>query len=53
MATFIEATETQDVAKRNELMDAILEYNEEDLQATWAVMEWLRRRTPAARAATP
>jgi predicted RecB family nuclease len=53
MATFIEATETQDVVKRNELMNAILKYNEEDLQATWAVMEWLRSRTPAARAATP
>lgn len=52
MATFIEATETQDQAKRTELMDAILKYNEEDLQATWAVMEWLRSRTPTARAAT-
>jgi uncharacterized protein len=53
MATFIEATETHDIAKRDELMDSILKYNEEDLQATWAVMEWLRSRTPAARAATP
>jgi uncharacterized protein len=50
MATFIEATETQDQAKRLELMGAILKYNEEDLQATWAVMEWLRTRMPLGKA---
>ncbi len=25
-------------------MDEILTYNEEDLQATWAVLEWLKSR---------
>jgi predicted RecB family nuclease len=42
MATFIEATETSDEVKRKDLMSEILEYNEEDLAATWAVFEWLR-----------
>jgi predicted RecB family nuclease len=53
MATFIEATETQDKAKRDELMGQILTYNEEDLAATWAVLEWLRSRKPAAAATSP
>jgi predicted RecB family nuclease len=52
MATFIEATETQDEVKRNELMDAILKYNEEDLHATWAVLSWLRQKKPAVQAAS-
>jgi predicted RecB family nuclease len=46
MATFIEATETSDESKRKELMGEILKYNEEDLDATWAVFEWLRAKTP-------
>jgi predicted RecB family nuclease len=53
MATFIEATETEDKAIRDELMGQILTYNEEDLGATWAVFEWLRSREPAAAAASP
>jgi predicted RecB family nuclease len=48
MATFIEATETDDQAKRDELMGKILTYNEEDLAAMWAVFEWLRSRKPHA-----
>lgn len=44
MAKFIEATETCDEAKRKELMDEILDYNREDLEATWAVFDWLRTR---------
>ena len=44
MATFIEATETSDEGKRRELMDKILAYNREDLEATWAVFKWLTRR---------
>jgi predicted RecB family nuclease len=47
MATFIEATETSDEGKRKELMDKIIAYNKEDLEATWAVFEWLRRKAPA------
>ncbi len=53
MAKFIEATETQDEAKRNELMGEIIRYNEEDLQATWAVLQWLRSKRPAGRSAAP
>jgi uncharacterized protein len=47
MATFIEATETSDEAKRRELMDKIVAYNREDLEATWAVFEWLRSKASA------
>lgn len=46
MATFIEATETSDEGKRKELMDKIVAYNKEDLEATWAVFQWLRARVP-------
>jgi len=45
MARYIEAIETCDEAWRLELMDEILAYNEEDLQATWAVFEWLKSKT--------
>lgn len=48
MATFIEATETSDEVKREQLMAEILKYNEEDLAATWAVFEWLKAKAPAA-----
>jgi predicted RecB family nuclease len=41
MATFIEATESTDAEKRAELMAAIERYNQEDLEATWAVFQWL------------
>ncbi|MGA8222554.1 MAG: TM0106 family RecB-like putative nuclease [Candidatus Acidiferrales bacterium] len=44
MATFIEATETSDEGKRKELMDKILAYNKEDLEATWAVFKWLQAK---------
>ena len=42
MARYIEATETADHAERAAIMDEILAYNREDLEATWAVMEWVR-----------
>src|SRR2546425_9778274 len=42
MAKYIEATETDDEIKRAESIDQILKYNEEDLDATWAVLKWLR-----------
>jgi uncharacterized protein len=44
MATFIEATETSDKGKRKELMGKIIAYNKEDLEATWAVFQWLKAR---------
>ena len=42
MATYIEATETEDEATRQRLMDDIRLYNQEDLQATWEVLKWLQ-----------
>jgi predicted RecB family nuclease len=45
MATFIEATETSDEGKRKELMDKIVAYNKEDLEATWAVFKWLEQKS--------
>lgn len=49
MAMFIEATETNDEAKRQQLMAKILKYNREDLEATWAVFQWLKSKRPYAR----
>jgi len=46
MAQYIEAVETSDEAKRNGLMGEILKYNSEDLEATWAVFQWLRSKRP-------
>ena len=46
MAMFIEATETNDQTKRKELMDQILTYNREDLEAMWAVFQWLKAKRP-------
>lgn len=42
MARYIEATETADEELRASIMDEILAYNREDLEATWAVLRWLR-----------
>jgi predicted RecB family nuclease len=53
MAKFIEATEMENAAQRQEVMDEILRYNQEDLAATWAVMEWLREKIPGSQAACP
>ena len=47
MAQFILATETGDETERNTRMAQILEYNREDLAATWAVFEWLRSKAAA------
>lgn len=47
MAMFIEATETSDERKRKQLMIEILTYNREDLEATWAVFQWLRSKKTA------
>jgi predicted RecB family nuclease len=43
MARYIEATECDDKAERAAIVDEILSYNREDLEATWAVLEWLGR----------
>jgi predicted RecB family nuclease len=42
MARYIEATESNDPTRRAAIIDEILAYNREDLEATWAVLEWLR-----------
>jgi predicted RecB family nuclease len=39
---YIRAVETQDEALRDKIMSDILKYNEEDLQATWAVFQWIK-----------
>jgi uncharacterized protein len=44
IAKYIEAVETEDDDLREEIMTKILQYNEEDLDATWAVMEWFRNK---------
>jgi len=44
MAKYIEAVETEDSEKRNEVMNEILVYNREDLEVTWAVLNWLKSK---------
>ena len=44
MARYIEACETDEEAAREGIVNEILAYNEEDLDATRAVMEWVRAR---------
>ena len=46
IAKYIEATETDDEKVREETMQDILLYNQEDLEATWAVLKWLKTKTP-------
>lgn len=46
MAKYIEATETENEAERAEVMAEILAYNREDLEATWAVLQWLKSKAP-------
>jgi predicted RecB family nuclease len=41
MAKYIEAVETEDAAEQQALMEQILKYNQEDLEAMWGVMRWL------------
>ncbi|MFN8111873.1 MAG: TM0106 family RecB-like putative nuclease [Solirubrobacterales bacterium] len=41
MAKYIEATECEDEGERDALLGEILDYNREDLEATWAVLQWL------------
>ena len=41
---YIKATETNDPAAREAIVKQILAYNEEDLDATWAVLQWLEKK---------
>ncbi|MEW6327658.1 MAG: TM0106 family RecB-like putative nuclease [Thermodesulfobacteriota bacterium] len=41
MAKYIEAVEAEDPDQRDQVMNEIVTYNREDLEATWAVLNWL------------
>ena len=41
IAKYFEAKENNDTARQKQLIDEILLYNHEDLESTWAVLEWL------------
>jgi predicted RecB family nuclease len=45
MAKYIEAIETQDEDLRAQILEQILLYNREDLNATWTVLQWLKSKT--------
>jgi len=45
MAKYIEAVETEDPGQRDAVMNEILDYNREDLEATWAVLKWLKSKS--------
>ena len=42
LARYIRAGESPDEARRAAIMDEIARYNEEDLAATWSVLQWAR-----------
>jgi predicted RecB family nuclease len=42
MAMYIQACELKDEEKQREIIDQVLLYNREDLEATWAVLQWLK-----------
>jgi uncharacterized protein len=44
MAKYIEAVETEDPNVREDIINEIMKYNEEDLAATWAVFQWLKKQ---------
>ena len=44
MAKYVEATELGDSTEREKVIEEILTYNREDLEATWAVLKWLRSK---------
>lgn len=41
---YYEASESDDEELRDNVMNEILEYNKEDLAATWAVLQWLKTK---------
>jgi len=44
MAKYFQAVETDDYSLREDIMAQVLKYNEEDLDATWAVFQWLKEQ---------
>jgi predicted RecB family nuclease len=47
MAQYIKATETEDEKLRAEVLDQLYQYNSEDLEATWVVLQWLKAKASA------
>lgn len=47
IAAYMEAVEAGDGRRREELMAQLAAYNQEDLEATWAVQSWLRHQVGA------
>jgi len=47
IARYIEAVESEDLEERTQLLDEICTYNREDLEATWAVLQWMLVKTAA------
>ena len=45
IARYIEAVESEDEEERKRLLDEICIYNREDLEATWAVLQWMLAAT--------
>ncbi len=43
IAQYIRAVETEDDTLRRDIVSEIQKYNREDLEATWAVLQWLKR----------
>jgi len=48
IARYMLAVETDDEGLRLEIVDEVCAYNNEDLEATWAVMEWLLSQKSSA-----
>jgi predicted RecB family nuclease len=44
VARYLEAGEVEDEGERREILGELLTYNREDLEATWAVFDWVRRQ---------
>jgi predicted RecB family nuclease len=42
IAAYMTAVETNDQSERDRLMEQLARYNQQDLEATWAVQQWLR-----------
>jgi len=43
IAKYIEAVETEEKTIRKSIIDKILKYNQEDLEATWEVFKWFKK----------
>ncbi len=48
IAKYIEAVETEDRRIRKSIINKILKYNQEDLEATWGVFQWFKKEMASA-----